>query len=162
MKKCVFAGTFDPFTNGHKDIVERCITLFDKVFIVVGENPSKVPLFDIETRLAAIRAEYDGNPAVCVTAYSQTDDYARFLKDNGITAYVRGIRDERDLAYERQFEAQNKKLYPDVQTVYLFAEGQKGVSSTLVRSLLQEGKDVANLIPPRAYAVFFADKPTRF
>ena len=82
MKNCVFAGTFDPFTNGHKKITEICKRLFDKVYVVVGENPDKSPFFPPDVRLAAISAEFEGDGAVETLFYSDVENYAEFLKQN--------------------------------------------------------------------------------
>ena len=147
MKNCVFAGSFDPFTCGHKAIAEKCLKLFDRLFLVVGENPEKTPLFSLETRLKSIRAEFEGNANVKVIAYRDTENYAEFLKENEVCAYVRGIRDEKDFAYEQRAEIINRDKYPGVVTVYISAERGFNMSSTEVRRLIREGGNYSGYLP---------------
>ena len=147
MKVCVFAGTFEPFTVGHEQIVRKCIEKFDKVYVVIGKNPNKQSLLTDAEKLEIISACFCG-ANVCVVAYSQIADYSKFLKEKGITVYVRGIRDDKDLEFERKMEKENLKLYPFIQTEYVYADLPfKEVSSTLVRQKIANGESVAHLIP---------------
>lgn len=147
MKNCVFAGSFDPFTCGHKAIAEKCLKLFDRLFLVVGENPEKTPLFSLKTRLSAILAEFEDNERVKVIAYRDTENYAEFLKENEVCAYVRGIRDEKDFAYEQKAERINREKYPGVITVYISAAGGFNISSTEVKRLIKAGGDFYGYLP---------------
>lgn len=153
MKNCVFAGTFDPFTNGHKKITEICKRLFDKVYVVVGENPDKSPFFPPDVRLAAISAEFEGDGAVETLFYSDVENYAEFLKQNGVVAYIRGIRNTEDFLFERRAEEKNRKIYPDIVTLYLSADGCGDISSTAVRGVIRDGGDFSGLVPEKAYGV---------
>lgn len=153
MKNCVFAGTFDPFTNGHKKITEICKRLFDKVYVVVGENPDKSPFFPPDVRLAAISAEFEGDDAVETLFYSDVENYAEFLKQNGVVAYIRGIRNTEDFLFERRAEEKNRKIYPEIVTLYLSADGCGDISSTAVRGVIRDGGDFSKFVPPKVYAV---------
>lgn len=156
MSNCVFAGTFDPFTVGHEDIVERCKSIFGKVFVVVGENPEKKPFFSLSLRVAAIKAQYSGDEKVEVLSFAETKNYAEFLKVRGVTAYVRGIRNAADFDFERRAETKNKSLYSGVETVYLSADNE--ISSTAVRKLIAVQEDYSKFVPQKAYKVYAAEK----
>lgn len=152
MYKCVFAGTFDPFTVGHESIVKECEKRFDEVFLVVGENPDKKPFFPLSIRVSALNGLYPSGGKVRVIGYRDIPDYAAFLKSEGVTAYVRGIRDEKDLAYERAAEKRNEQLYPFVKTEYIAAEkGFEKVSSTYIRGLIGKGEDFSSLVPEKTF-----------
>lgn len=151
MSKCVFAGTFDPFTVGHQSIVAECEKRFEEVFIVIGENPDKSPLFPLSVRLSALKCLYAGNDKIKVVDYAEISDYAEFLKVSGVSVYIRGIRSEKDLSYERAAEKINEKLYPFIKTEYISAaDNYKSVSSTSVRKLISEGKDFSSFVPEKA------------
>ena len=152
MYKCVFAGTFDPFTVGHESIVKECEKRFDEVFLVVGENPDKKPFFPLSVRVSALNGLYPSGGKVRVIGYRDIPDYAAFLKSEGVTAYVRGIRDEKDLAYERAAEKRNEQLYPFVKTEYIAAAEQyRSVSSTFIRALIGKGEDFSSLVPEKTF-----------
>ncbi len=152
MKGCVFAGTFDPITVGHEQIINKSLSVYGRVLVVVGKNPKKTSFLSEEDRVALVKAAFDGLENVAVVAYSQVENgYADFLKDSGYTVYVRGIRNQADLQMENAMKQVNAKLYPFIQTDYVYAEGEVAqVSSSLVRQLIAEGKDWLHLIPPKA------------
>jgi pantetheine-phosphate adenylyltransferase len=146
---CVFAGTFDPFTVGHKQIVQTCLQKYDKVFIVIGENPQKTCVMTLQQRQRAILSCFENNQRVIVLPYSDIkNNYADYLKSQGVTVYVRGIRNQQDLEFEKQMEQKNKVLYPFITTEYLFAQKQfEGVSSSLVKQKLLSGENALKFIP---------------
>lgn len=143
MKRALFAGTFNPFTIGHADIVKRGLELFDEVVIAIGDNQEK-PAADIDNRLQQIRAIYKSEPRVRVEVYhSLTVDYAREI---GACALLRGVRSVADFEYERQMADANRAL-TGIETVVLFTRPELGyVSSSLVRDLQKHGADVSKLI----------------
>lgn len=143
MKRALFAGTFNPFTIGHADIVKRGLELFDEVVIAIGDNQEK-PAADIDNRLQQIRTIYKSEPRVCVEVYhSLTVDYAREI---GACALLRGVRSVADFEYERQMADANRAL-TGIETVVLFTRPELGyVSSSLVRDLQKHGADVSKLI----------------
>jgi len=142
MRRALFAGSFNPFTVGHADIVKRGLELFDEVVIGIGENQDK-PSEDIDERLQAIRAIYKDNPRVRVEVYhSLTVDYAR---EAGVCALLRGVRTMADFEYERQMADANRAL-AGLETVVLFTRPELGyISSSLVRDLRRHGADVSGL-----------------
>ena len=146
MKKAIFPGSFDPFTIGHYSVVKRGLELFDHITIGVGSNCSKKPFFTLEKRLDIIRQAFHDEPRVSVKAYdSLTIDFAKEEKADFI---LRGVRSANDFEYEKSIADINKRL-SSIETVLLFTEPQhSAVSSTIVRDLLNYGKDVAAFLPP--------------
>lgn len=146
MKKAIFPGSFDPFTIGHYSVVKRGLELFDHITIGVGSNCSKKSLFTLEKRLDIIHQAFHNEPRVSVKAYdSLTIDFAKEEKADFI---LRGVRSANDFEYEKSIADINKRL-SSIETVLLFTEPQySAVSSTIVRDLLNYGKDVAAFLPP--------------
>ena len=145
-KKCVFAGTFDPPTLGHKDIVLKCLTLFDEVIVAVLINPNKAPLFTEEARLAMLRKVFAPYPNVRVPAYDGLT--VDLLRREGARFYVRGIRNGTDYDYEAQLNYINMDMYPDMVTVFLPTRQEfLHISSSLVKDALRFHKSVDNYVP---------------
>ena len=145
-KKCVFAGTFDPPTLGHKDIVLKCLTLFDEVIVAVLINPNKAPLFTEEARLAMLRKVFAPYPNVRVLAYGGLT--VDLLRRGGARFYVRGIRNGTDYDYEAQLNYINMDMYPDMVTVFLPTRQEfLHISSSLVKDALRFHKSVDNYVP---------------
>ena len=114
-KVALFAGSFDPFTRGHKAVVEEALRLFDEVVVAVGENVSKHSLLSVEERCRLIEEVYKDNSRVRVASYSTlTGDFAREV---GATALVRGVRNTVDFEFERTIEITNRQLFPELTTV---------------------------------------------
>lgn len=155
MKTCVFAGTFDPFTTGHKAVVDKLLNKKRKVIITVGDNPEKEPFFTAKERAEIIKAAFFGEKRVKVVEYCEIKDgYKKFLSDSGAKEYYRGVRDEKDYKYEKKSEEKNKSIYPEIETKYIFVKKFCGVSSTFVKERLKKGKDVKRYIPKKAYKTF--------
>jgi pantetheine-phosphate adenylyltransferase len=146
MKKAIFPGSFDPFTIGHYSVVKRGLELFDHITIGVGSNCSKKSFFTLEKRLDIIRQAFHDEPRVSVKAYdSLTIDFA---KEEEADFILRGVRSANDFEYEKSIADINKRL-SSIETVLLFTEPQhSAVSSTIVRDLLNYGKEVAEFLPP--------------
>lgn len=142
MRRALFAGSFNPFTIGHADIVERGLELFDEVVIAIGDNQDK-PSSDIAERLQTIRNVYKDNARVRAEVYhSLTVDYAREI---GACALLRGVRSVVDFEYERQMADANRAL-AGLETVVLFTRPELGyISSSLVRDLIKHGAEVSQL-----------------
>ena len=155
----VYAGTFDPVTKGHEKSIRETVRAFGKVFAVIGDNPTKTPFFTEEERAELLSAALNNEP-VDVVKYSDfksEKEYAEFLKNSGVKYYVRGIRDEKDFAYEKKAEKHNFSVYPFITTVYLFCdEDARNISSTKVRSLIKKGVDATEFIPDGAKEKFAA------
>ncbi len=143
----VFPGSFDPITNGHLDIVERGLRLFDRVRMAILVNPEKQPLFSVEERVAIIREAYARQPRVEVDTFSGLlVDYAQRV---GASVIIRGIRAISDFEYEFQMALMNRRLNPRIETVFMMpAESYSYVSSRLVKEVFQLGGRVRELVPP--------------
>lgn len=151
MRNCVFAGSFDPITVGHASVVEKCLKIFDRVFVVIGKNPNKRRFFTEEERLKLTEAAFKDNQRVTVSLFSRHENYAEYLKQNEAYCYVRGIRNGKDFEYELAAEKINEKLYKDVVTVYLSADEKfKDISSSKVREIFSDGGDYLQYIPTSA------------
>ena len=143
--KALFPGSFNPFTKGHADIVERALKLFDEVVVGIGVNAAKrAPSQEEVQAHERLKAYYKDNPKVQVTEYScLTVDLCQNL---GINVIVRGVRSMKDFEYERQMADVNRKL-TGVETVVLFADpAYESLSSSLVREIAAYGRDVSTYI----------------
>lgn len=147
MKSCIFAGSFDPFTIGHLDIVKRAAHLFDKVHIVILYNPGKnAAMFSVDERVELIQ---DAVSDVKNVTVSQFDgllvNYCRLV---GAKFIVRGIRSGSDVEYEHMLEAVNKKLDDSIETVYMLSKPEYAhISSSLVRQLIELKIGIEDMIP---------------
>ena len=146
MKKCVFAGTFDPPTLGHKDIVIKCLDLFDEVIVAILINPNKKPLFTVEQRLAMLKKVFAAYPKVRVLSYDGLT--VDLLRREGVRYYVRGIRNGTDYDYEAQLNFINVDMYREMITLF-FPTRQEflHISSGLVKDALRFEKNVDKYIP---------------
>ncbi len=142
----VYPGTFDPVTNGHLDIITRGGRLFEHVIVAILKNPDKEPLFSLPERMEILRAVVGPLPNVRVEAFDGLlVDYAR---SRGAQAIVRGLRALSDFEYEFQMALMNRRLGPDIETVYMMpSEAYSYVSSRLVKEVARLGGDVGALVP---------------
>ncbi len=145
-KTALFPGSFDPFTVGHEALVRRAIMLFDKVIIAVGENTEKKNLFSIENRIKMISKVFDGESRVIVTRYrGLTVDFCR--KSNA-SYIIRGLRTAADFEYERAMGQMNRKMAPEIDTVFLLTSTEHTpVNSTIVRDIIVNGGDASPFVP---------------
>ncbi|HJS57699.1 MAG TPA: pantetheine-phosphate adenylyltransferase [Vicinamibacteria bacterium] len=143
----VFPGSFDPITNGHIDIVDRALKVFDEVIISILVNAEKKPLFSPEERLGLIRDAFRGEKRVRGDTFSGLlVDYAMRI---GASVIIRGLRAISDFEYEFQMALMNRRLNPRIETVFLMApEGFSYLSSRLVKEVFDLGGDVRGLVPP--------------
>ncbi len=141
----MYAGSFDPFTRGHEDIVARGLQLFDRVIIAIGVNESKRSLYTSEQRLRQIKHFYQDEPRVEVYVYKGlTVDFA---KEIGVANLLRGVRSSTDMEYERTLADLNRHI-ASMETVLLPASQRlTHISSTVVRELLHFGGDVSDFLP---------------
>ena len=136
MRKCVFAGTFDPPTLGHKALIEECLTLFDEVVVAIMVNPAKQPYFPLEQRKEMLALDFGRELRVRVIDFEGT--VAELLEKENTKIYVRGIRNGVDLDFENANFYASKKLDPDFKAVYLPCPQELlHVSSSMVRNSLQ-------------------------
>ena len=142
----VYPGSFDPMTLGHVDILERATLLFDRVIVAVLENPGKAPLFSVAERVELIRASMDRMATVEVATFDGlTVDFARTV---GATALVRGLRAVSDFENEFQMALMNRRLHPDIHTVFLMTSfSNVFVSSSLIKEVCRLGGDIDAFVP---------------
>lgn len=146
MKTCVFAGTFDPPTKGHKSVVERALKIFDGVTVAVAVNTQKNCLFTREERIELLNELFKGEPRVNVRAFDGTA--VDLLREEKTPFYVRGVRDCIDFEYENRDRFASEKLDGDIVTVYLPApQEQLHISSTLIRNSFKFQKEFDSYIP---------------
>lgn len=145
MKKAFFAGSFDPFTVGHKSIVDRALGLFDSVVVAVGDNSAKAPFQTVDERRSAISRVYAADKRVEVCVYDGlTVDAARAI---GCTHLLRGVRSVADFEYERQLADANRNI-SGLETVLLYTLPEYSfVSSSLVRDLIKYGRAADEFLP---------------
>lgn len=145
IRTALFPGSFNPFTIGHKSVVDRALPLFDRIIIAVGYNIAKGHPADLDARLQAIRAAYADEPKVEVTAYSGLTVQA--CRDHGAQWMLRGIRTVADFEYERNLADLNRRI-SGIETILMFTLPDLGaVSSSAVRELAAHGVDVAPFLP---------------
>jgi pantetheine-phosphate adenylyltransferase len=156
MKLAVYPGTFDPITNGHLDILERGLRLFDRVIVTLAVNQRKQPLFTVEERIQFIRdalPQHDDR-----LQFEQFDGLiVEFCKKHGATTLIRGLRALADFEYEFQFAHMNRRLAPGVDTVFFMTDERNHyVSSSLVKEVASLGGDVTGLVPAPVLAALEA------
>jgi pantetheine-phosphate adenylyltransferase len=152
----VYPGTFDPITNGHVDILRRSLKIFDRVIVAVAENIRKTPLFSLSERRAMIADALDRDPRLEVDAFQGL--LAEYCRRRGATVVIRGLRALADFEYEFQLAHMNRRLAPDVETLFLMTgEDSFYVSSSLVKEVALMGGDVSRMVP-RSVAAALADK----
>ncbi len=146
MKKCVFAGSFDPLTNGHMHVIEKCAMMFDEVIVALGVNAQKKCLFSMDERLEMLKAACAHFSNVVVKRFDGM--LADFMKEEGVTCLVRGIRNNADLDYEEKCYNFALTLNSDIEMMLFNAPKKlENVSSTMVKELLKSGKSVAKFVP---------------
>lgn len=155
MKKCVFAGTFDPPTSGHRAVVDTCLKIFDEVVVAVMVNTKKSPLLSEEQRKILLEKLFFGNPAVKVVIFEGAA--VDLLKQENTVFYVRGVRSGIDFEYETADYYASKKLMPGLVELYIPAEQDKiQVSSTLVKNSIKFKKQLFDYVPEEIESDFLA------
>lgn len=147
MATVVYPGTFDPITNGHADIVARAARLFDRVIVAVAVNAGKSPAFELPERVTMARAVLGGIAGVEVREFGNL--LVDFVRDSGAGVILRGLRAVSDFEYEFQLAGMNRRLAPEVETLFLTpAEQYAYISSSLVREIAALGGDVSDFVHP--------------
>jgi pantetheine-phosphate adenylyltransferase len=146
MKTALYAGSFDPFTNGHLDILKQTSEIFDKVIIAVAVNSEKKGFLPVEKRLEIIKNSTLDLANIEIDSYEGlTVEYA---KKRGVNILVRGVRNSSDFEYERQIAATNLLLAPEIKTVLFTPKPENAhISSTIVREIYINGGDISKLVP---------------
>lgn len=146
-KAAIYPGTFDPITLGHMDVMKRAAHLFDRLVVAVACTPRKKLWFDLDERIAMIRESADAIPNVTVVPFDGL--LVEFARKQGIHTLVRGLRAFSDFESEFQMALNNRKIAPDVETVFLMtSDSVSYISSSVVREVAGLGGDVSRLVPP--------------
>lgn len=141
----VFPGTFDPITNGHRDLIERAASMFDKVIVAIAKNKQKTPLFSLEERTQMAESVLEHLENVKVLGFDSL--LVEFVRQQGALAVIRGLRVVSDFEYEFQLANMNRRLDPDIETIFLTPSEQYSfISSTLVREIAFLAGDVTPFV----------------
>ncbi len=144
----LYPGTFDPFTNGHCDLVRRATKLFDKVYVAVALSSRKNPTFSLDERIALAKQVLDAE-GIDVEVVGFQTLMVDFAKEIGATAIIRGLRAVSDFEYEVQLASMNRKLSPGIETVYLSpADEHAAVSSSLIKDIARHNGDISRFTHP--------------
>jgi pantetheine-phosphate adenylyltransferase len=145
-KIAIFPGSFDPFTVGHESIVRRSVGLFDTIIVAVGVHSGKQPLMSVASRVAMINEVFRNDDTVsCASFEGLTVDFCRKVNANYM---LRGIRTAADFEYERAIAQINKKMLPEVESVFLLTNPEHTpVNSTIIRDIIRNGGDASQFLP---------------
>jgi pantetheine-phosphate adenylyltransferase len=151
MRTAIYPGSFDPLTNGHLDVIERAVKLFDRVIVAVAQNQEKQPLFGLEERLDLVRHSVRRLPTV------EADSFGCLLVDyveqRGAQAIVRGLRAVSDFEFEFQMALMNRKLNERVETIFMMPrDTYTFLSSRMVKEIARLGGNVSPFVPPQVEA----------
>lgn len=143
----LYAGSFDPITHGHEDLIQRTFAFTDRLVIAVATNVSKQPLFTVDERIGFIREVTGNDPRVDVRAFGGL--LVDFARDVGARVNVRGLRAVSDFEYEFQMALMNRHLYPTLETIFMAPSFDTTyISSSMVREVARFGGDVTKLVHP--------------
>lgn len=155
MPKVIYPGTFDPITHGHTDLIERASRLFDEVVVAVAYNSKKKPLLELEERCDLVRKATAHVPNVTVMGFSNL--LAEFVRAQNATVILRGLRAVSDFEYEFQLADMNRRLAPELESVFLTPTNHLSyISSTLIREIASLGGDVSEFVDPAVQAALKA------
>lgn len=151
----LYAGSFDPITNGHSDLIARCLGFVDRLVVAVATNVSKQPLFSVEERIGFIRDAVGDDPRVEIRAFQGL--LVDLARDVGAVLLVRGLRAVSDFEYEYQMALMNRHLRGELETIFMVPSIETTyVSSSLVREVARFGGDVSTLVHPSVNAALRA------
>ena len=151
MRTAIYAGSFDPITHGHEDLVRRSLEFVDRLVVAVATNVSKTPLFTLEERMDLIRAAAGDDPRVEVRQFNGL--LVDFAREVGAKLIIRGLRAVSDFEYEFQMALMNRHLSPQLETVFMVPSlDSTYISSSLVREVARFGGDVSGLVHPTVAA----------
>ena len=141
----VYPGTFDPITNGHTDLVNRGVKIFDKVIIAVAQNPSKNTLFNVKERIEFIQEIFDANSQVEI--YSLDKLLVDFANNHNATVILRGLRAVSDFEYEVQLASMNRSMEPNIESVFMSPAEEYGfLSSSIIKEIAKHGGDLSKFV----------------
>ena len=144
--KAIYPGTFDPITNGHIDIIQRAAHLFPELIIAVAINEQKKPYFTLQERIALVKQCVGHIPGISILGFDSL--LIQFAREQGANIILRGLRAVSDFEYEFQLAGMNRKLFPNIETVFLApSEEVMCISSTLVKEIAGLGGDIVPFVP---------------
>lgn len=147
MRKAVYAGTFDPFTNGHLDIVQRALKIFDELTVLVAVSPTKKPFLGQDRRVELLQQLFKDEKKIKVDSWDGL--IVEYARKNNIQSIVRGLRPTGDFEIEFQMASMNRKINQDCDTVFLMtSEKLYYISSSLVKEVFNHGGDISPFVPP--------------
>jgi pantetheine-phosphate adenylyltransferase len=145
-KTAIFPGSFDPFTNGHLDVVQRGARMFDEIIIAIGNNSSKSRYIPVEKMVEVINGIFKDQPHIRAQAYKGLT--AEFAREVGATFLLRGLRNTTDFEYENTIAQANRHINPELETVFLITSpALAAISSTIIREIHRFGGNVDDFIP---------------
>jgi pantetheine-phosphate adenylyltransferase len=143
----IYPGTFDPITNGHSDLVQRAACMFERVIVAIAANPGKTPAFSLEERVSMAKTALSGLDKIEICGFDTL--LVEFSKSKGARVILRGLRAVSDFEFEFQLAGMNRKMAPDIETVFMMpAEQYTYLSSSLVREIAALGGDVNEFVHP--------------
>jgi pantetheine-phosphate adenylyltransferase len=144
-KIAIYPGTFDPITNGHSDLVQRAAKLFDKIILAVAANPNKAPFFSLKERMEFAHAALAEIKNIDICGFDTL--LVEFARTHNAQAILRGLRAVSDFEYEFQLASMNRRLAPEIETLFLTpAEQYTYISSSLVREVAELGGDISGFV----------------
>jgi pantetheine-phosphate adenylyltransferase len=144
--KAIYPGSFDPFTNGHLDILDRSLKMFSEVTVLIAGTSRKSKLLSVEERVELVKEIVKNNPRVKVD--STTGLIMEYAREKKINAVIRGLRTPSDFEYEYMMATMNKNIHPECETVFMMtSQGLYFVSSTMIKELFLYGGDVSHYVP---------------
>lgn len=148
-RKAIYAGSFDPITNGHVNLIERSLRMFDELIVAVAINPRKTPLFSVAERLELIRSSIPAEQSKRVTVDSFEGLLVHYAKRSGANVLIRGLRAVSDFEFEFQMANMNRHLDGSIETMFMMT-GEEAfyISSSFVREAAMFGGDVTGMVPP--------------
>jgi pantetheine-phosphate adenylyltransferase len=147
MKKALYPGTFDPITNGHVDIIKRALVCCDELLIAIALNQEKSPLFSIAERKDMLEQCFKHEPRIVVKSFQGL--LVDFAAEQNCSIIVRGLRSASDFEYEYQLSAMNRKLAPQIDSLYFMTSNDSFfLSSRLIKEVASLGGDVTSMLPP--------------
>lgn len=152
-RKAIYAGSFDPFTNGHLAIVEEASKLFDKVYVCIAKNPNKNRKIDVRVMAIAISKALNENNITNAQVVITDGLIAEFCEINDIEYLIRGLRNTSDYMYEENIAKINHEINPNLKTIYFRAKNEV-ISSSMVRELHSHGKDISKYIPKSILEIY--------
>ncbi len=151
--KAIYAGSFDPVTFGHLDLIKRAATIFPDLTVAVATNLEKEPLFTIDRRMDFLRRSIESLPDVKVESFSGL--LIKYAESKGARVLIRGLRAVSDFEYEFQMTLTNRKLSPELETVFLMpSESFSYISSRMIKEIAFLGGDVSQFVPPVVVEAF--------